>query len=386
MCIIIAKNKGVKPLDTAYFDRAWDANSHGGGVVWKEKNGEVMFQKGFMEKKDFLDKLKTLNKTDTAFIAHFRIKSVGDVKPENCHPFVLDHVTFAHNGTLSIKPFDGKTDSETFGLACLKDKTIEWIKDNQLLIEMALGHSKFAIMDNETGEIVILNKEYGKERDGAWFSNESAFPPAKPVVSPKDWWQQPNYSGGYFSASMFLSRRDFGTKMYNPGKIYAFSKNYKAWVNKETGDFYLPWGSPKQMVIDRRGLMRVSPEQEIPADFPNKKYGKNCMELQIINSGQRMLADLLTSYHKTEYQTWADRDDEETNIHSLNIVLNAMRRLVRAGKEICSETLTDFIGHIPVSSYRKYGLREMTQDWIVSVLDDLTPKPVETRPVLPAKA
>lgn len=386
MCIIIAKNKGVKPLDTAYFDRAWDANSHGGGVVWKEKNGEVMFQKGFMEKKEFLDKLKTLNKTDTAFIAHFRIKSVGEVKPENCHPFVLDHVTFAHNGTLSITPFEGKTDSETFGLACLKDKTFDWIKDNQLLIEMALGHSKFAIMDNETGEIVILNKEYGKERDGAWFSNESAFPPAKPVIYPQKWWEQPNYSGGYSGASIFLARRDFGTKMYNPGKIYTFSKPDKAWVNKDTGDFYLPWGFPKQFVIDRRGLARVSPEQEIPADYPNKKYGKNCMELQIINSGQRMLADLLTSYHKTEYQSWDDRDDEETNIHSLNIVLNAMRRLVRAGKEICSETLTDFIGHIPATSYRQYGLREVTQDWIDSILDDLTPKPVETRPALPAKA
>ena len=385
MCIIITKDKGVKPLDAAYFDRAWDANSHGGGVVWKEKGGEVMFQKGFMEKKEFLDKLKTLNKTDTAFIAHFRIKSVGDVKPENCHPFVLDHVTFAHNGTLSIKPFEGKTDSETFGLACLKDKTIDWIKDNQLLIEMALGHSKFAIMDNETGEIVILNKEYGKERDGAWFSNESAFP-AKPVIYPQKWWEQPNYSGGYSGASIFLAKRDFGTKMYNPGKLYTFSKPYKAWVNKDTGEFYLPWGFPKQFVIDRRGLARVSPEQEIPADYPNKKYGRNCMELQIINSGQRMLADLLSSYHKTEFQSWDDRDEEETNIHSLNIVLNAMRRLVRAGKEICSETLTDFIGHIPASSYRKYGLREITQDWVVSIVDDLTPKPVETRPALPAKA
>lgn len=382
MCIIITKDKGVKPLDAAYFDRAWDANSHGGGVVWKEKDGEVMFQKGFMDKKEFLAKLKTLNKTDTAFIAHFRIKSVGEVKPENCHPFVLDHVTFAHNGTLSITPFDGKTDSETFGLACLKDKTIDWIKDNQLLIEMALGHSKFAIMDNETGEIVILNKEYGKEQDGAWFSNESAFP-VKPVVYQKNWWQQPNYSGNY---STYRAKSDFGSKVYNPGKMYSFSKQYKAWTNKDTGDFYVPWNFPKQLVIDRRGLARVSPEKEIPADYPSKKYGKNCLELQLINSGQKMLAELLLSYHKTEFQTWDDRDDEETNIHALNIVLNAMRRLVRAGKRICIETLTDFIGYIPVSTYRKYGLREIVQDWIDSVLDELNPKTVETKPALPVQA
>lgn len=384
MCIIIAKDKGVKPLDSAYFDRAWDANSHGGGVVWKEKNGAVMFQKGFMDKKTFLDKLEKLNKKDTAFIAHFRIKSVGDVKPENCHPFVLDHVTFAHNGTLSITPFEGKTDSETFGLAVLKDKTIDWIKDNQLLIEMALGHSKFAIMDNETGEIVILNKEYGKERDGAWFSNESAFP-AKPVIYPEKWWEQPGYCGSNYN-TQYLARGDFGTKMYNPGVSYIFSKIKKAWVDKSNGKFYTPWNFPPQLVIDRRGLGRVTPEKEIPADYPSKKYTKDCMELCIINSGQKMLADLLTNYHSTAYQTWDDREEEEINIHALNIVLNAMRRLIRAGKEICSETLNDFIGEIPTKSYPKYGIGEMVQDWIDSILDELNPKTVETKPALPVQA
>ena len=99
-----------------------------------------------------------------------------------------------------------------------------------------------------------------------------------------------------------------------------------------------------------------------------------------------MLADLLTNYHSTAYQTWDDREEEEINIHALNIVLNAMRRLIRAGKEICSETLNDFIGEIPTKKYPKYGIGEMVQDWIDSILDELNPKPVETRPALPVKA
>ena len=52
MCIIIAKDAGVKALDKEYFERAWDNNSHGGGLVWKNEGEDVYFQKGFMKKED----------------------------------------------------------------------------------------------------------------------------------------------------------------------------------------------------------------------------------------------------------------------------------------------------------------------------------------------
>ena len=59
MCIIIAKDAGVKALDKEYFERAWDSNSHGGGLVWKNEGEDVYFQKGFMRKEDFLAKINT---------------------------------------------------------------------------------------------------------------------------------------------------------------------------------------------------------------------------------------------------------------------------------------------------------------------------------------
>ena len=60
MCIIIAKPAGVEPLDEGYFDRAWDHNGDGGGIVWKSpENEDAHIQKGFMKKEDMLEKLKT---------------------------------------------------------------------------------------------------------------------------------------------------------------------------------------------------------------------------------------------------------------------------------------------------------------------------------------
>ena len=63
MCIIIAKPAGVEPLDEGYFERAWNHNGDGGGVVWKSpENEDAHIQKGFMKKEEFLEKLKEINK------------------------------------------------------------------------------------------------------------------------------------------------------------------------------------------------------------------------------------------------------------------------------------------------------------------------------------
>ena len=106
-------------------------------------------KKGFMNKEEFLNLFLDINTKDTAFIAHFRIKSVGEVKPENCHPFVAKNVTYAHNGTLHIQPLRAKTDTETFGTVVFKNHTLNWIKENQFLIL----DRKLPLMDNKTGEI-----------------------------------------------------------------------------------------------------------------------------------------------------------------------------------------------------------------------------------------
>lgn len=360
MCIIIAKDAGVKALDKEYFERAWDNNSHGGGLVWKNEGEDVYFQKGFMKKEDFLAKIAEVNKETTSFIAHFRIKSVGEVKPENCHPFVMENVTFAHNGTLSIHPLDGMTDSETFGRAFLYDKDMAWIKEYKTLLEMALGTSKFAIMDNTTGEILILNKDYGEEKDGAWFSNKSAFP--KPVSTTPT-----TYYGGYGHG--YSSYRDYWDDDYTPG-----SYTYKAQANFGTKKFSIHaatydktqkvfvwnlskkiWAPPKYkepVSCDRRGLWKLN-QTVTPSDkLEDKVYAPNSVEINLISSYQRTLDKMLNEYHKNTFKTLEDRTCDEEEISALNTVLNCMRRLVSAKKAITMDTMLDFcISNIQREAY-----------------------------------
>ena len=357
MCIIIAKNKGVEPLDMGYFERAWDHNGDGGGIVWKSpENEDAHVQKGFMKKEDMIAKLKEINTKDNSFIAHFRIKSVGEVKPENTHPFVMDKVTFAHNGTItSLKPLEGKTDSETFGLAFLKNRSMKWIKENQLLLELALGSSKFAIMDNKTGEILILNKENGKEQDGAWFSNSSA---DKPTPLP----QTTTYSynrGGYLYdfddvAGRFKvkARSFFGTKSYTESLAeYSKDKGYWVYPSSERPTSTYPFSN--DVVVSRNGLWKINPEIKVEDFmFDSHKYKHRDVAYKIVQQMQRLLQRNLASYWKMTFDCNDDREEIEQDLSALNIVLDACRRFIRAGCELNLDNLYVFVtGSMTTSSY-----------------------------------
>lgn len=343
MCIIIAKNAGTPAIAQDYFERAWDNNSHGGGIVWKKKDGQVYIQKGFMDKQEMMNKLKEINEETTSFIAHFRIKSVGEIKPENCHPFNMDLVTFAHNGTLSIQPLEGKTDSETFGLAFLKNKPMSWIKEYQALLEMALGSSKFAIMDNENGEIFILNKDLGKERDGAWFSNSSAFEPEKPTYTPAAagsqgyWWGRHWY--GHNTA--YKPLMSFGTKNFTkPSATYRKDRGCFVW--SASAKPCSPYSYKYPVVIDKRGMYKIDNLIVPNPNFESKKYDKRSKELKVIAKYQSELQKMLSQYRFGEYETIYEREEREEDISALNTVLNCMRRLVGAQKVINATTLQEF--------------------------------------------
>lgn len=332
MCIIIAKPAGVERLNPDYFERAWTRNPDGGGLVWKEKNGEVTMQKGFMKKEEFLAKINELNQTDTAFIAHFRIKSVGAVCAENTHPFVFDHVTYAHNGTLGIKAFDGKTDSETFGLCFLKDKTLDWIKEYQVLLEMALGTSKFAIMDNETGEIFILNSDCGKERDGAWFSNDSAFPPATPVHTTQGYGRYYPYNSYDLDKTFSVKGlADWGTKRFSRPYAYVGDKNVWYYSSVKT-----PVAAPgyPTVRIHKRGFWIIDPNIPVPKEAENKTYNKNSPEVKVVENMQRTLYKSVADYHKATFDEQWDRDEAEAEMSAVYTVIKAMYAFIQAKKKI----------------------------------------------------
>ena len=381
MCVIIAKPKGVDPLNKEYFENAWNHNSHGGGVCWKTPEGEVMMQKGFMDKKEFLDKLDEINQKDNSFIAHFRIKSVGEVKPENTHPFVMDHVTFAHNGTISsLKPIEGKTDSETFGLCFLKNRSMKWIKENALLLELALGTSKFAIMDNKTGEIFVLNKEYGQEKDGAWFSNSSAFPYTPP--------KQTNFSSyaGYYN-SMYSgyssspttvndikANKLFGTKGFTyPYAEYDADKKCFVYTSTKT-PVYCAYLNAK-FVINRRGFWQITKDLEIPKEFldmPSELRRPTNRALGIFTSHMNKL---LREYYRGTYDSSIDRSEAEQEISALHTVLDICRRLIKAGKAVTEDAFDQLVfRYLTVANYGKSPYATFVSGYVEELLDTLYPE------------
>ena len=350
MCIIIAKNAGVEPLDEGYFERAWNHNGDGGGIVWKSPDNEdAHVQKGFMKKEDMLAKLKEINKKENSFIAHFRIKSVGDVKPENTHPFVMDKVTFAHNGTItSLRPLEGKTDSETFGLTFLKSRSMKWIKENQLLLELALGSSKFAIMDNKTGEIVILNKENGKEQDGAWFSNGSA-DEVKVITTRSNYdydFYDYNRSFAGGNNNEIKARRFFGTTSYTT-TFCEYVKDAGCWCYSQTKRPMSTFPFTDDVVVSRNGMYRLNkelqPTLESYPDFEKQTYKKKCPEYKIIATMQRELQHNLAEYWKMSFSDTDEREEFELDLSAQNLVLDAARRFIRNSIKLDYCDLTTFV-------------------------------------------
>jgi hypothetical protein len=87
MCVIMIANK-TRPTEEMV-KRAWDTNSHGAGIAWREGKGantEVVWEKGIME----LERIQELvAKVPRPFVVHFRIASVGGTKASLTHPFVV---------------------------------------------------------------------------------------------------------------------------------------------------------------------------------------------------------------------------------------------------------------------------------------------------------
>jgi len=378
MCIIIAKNAGVKRLDPEYFERAWNRNPDGGGLVWKKPDEEVKVQKGFMNKKDFLEKIDELNQDDIAFIAHFRIKSVGAVCAENTHPFTMDHVTYAHNGTLSIKPFEGKTDSETFGLCFLKDKTMDWIKEYKVLLEMALGTSKFAIMDNETGEILILNPECGKEKDGAWFSNDSAFVPAATsayVGYARHYWNDDDYNSPYTNDFKLLANKNFGTKRYTEQGVYV-GKDSCLYYKSSNRSVYCT-GYSDNVKRHKRGFMIIDPTIPVPKEAADKQYTTQSKEVKLAEALTKQLYKDVDEYHTTSFQSATDRSEAEYELSAKYTIIRVMHAFIRAKKVIDDKEFLSFCldntepdtwcgKHSPAYAYKEY-VKIFAED----VLDEL---------------
>ena len=93
MCVIIYKPEGAIVSDEL-FDRCWELFSHGGGyAVWDD--GRWVYEKGFMEKKEFYEAVKEfIHLENTRVVLHFRFATEDaegkrNILPEFTHPFEI---------------------------------------------------------------------------------------------------------------------------------------------------------------------------------------------------------------------------------------------------------------------------------------------------------
>ena len=190
MCIIVYKPQGIKLFEST-IKNCFVNNPDGAGFSYVE-NERVTIEKGFFTVDDFMAAY-TPHETKQA-VLHFRIKTHGDISPENCHPFqVTTNLVFAHNGTLWRMPSDTKkSDTWLFNELILQHlvhvygKKIIYDTKFKPLLEGYTSGSKLVFLDHK-GRVSILNEDGGTWADGCWFSNDSWKERVKYTYNSDDW-------------------------------------------------------------------------------------------------------------------------------------------------------------------------------------------------------
>lgn len=85
MCIIIYSKKGTQ-ITKEELKKTWQVNPDGGGYAVIE-NGNIHYEKGFMNFNKFYKSFKKYNTPEYEKVIHFRITSKGTTTKEQTHPF-----------------------------------------------------------------------------------------------------------------------------------------------------------------------------------------------------------------------------------------------------------------------------------------------------------
>ena len=176
MCVIIFKPKD-KELTRNELESAWDVNPDGAGFAYPEA-GAVVFQKAFMNKSYFIDRVMELQDKD--LLLHLRISTCAGVTPNGTHPYKLGNLNaikaktrnpvICMNGVISGQKLHKKQGVKLNDTASYildhKDAFNVINADILNLIEDNTG-SKWAVMKPEG---VILSNGFIEE-DGIYYSN-----------------------------------------------------------------------------------------------------------------------------------------------------------------------------------------------------------------------
>lgn len=191
MCLILAstaaKVRTVLLTTPGLLRDIYSSNPDGIGAMYITSKGKLRTPKVLPRTvEEAFAFIRQLPGDDRNLALHFRWKTHGAIDMENCHPYpiVQGQVHFMHNGVLAHGNKDDKSKSDTWHyaknvltpqLSLSPDlfKVPSWID----FIETDIGRgNRFVFMDN-TGEMVIANKDTGIEHDGVWFANTYAWSP-----------------------------------------------------------------------------------------------------------------------------------------------------------------------------------------------------------------
>ena len=192
MCIIAVKPIGEELMERRILENCFNYNSDGAGLMYN-LDGKVYIEKGYMNFKNFYNRLLELDKEiglkDRGLVMHFRITTSGGTSAQNCHPFSISNdervlkalnvttdIGVAHNGIIpSYVPKGGTlSDTQLFikdYLYYIKEENEDFLTNPSLLfaIEKTV-QSKLCFLDGE-GNVTTVGKFISE--DNYLFSNET---------------------------------------------------------------------------------------------------------------------------------------------------------------------------------------------------------------------
>lgn len=186
MCLIIANIDG-REVPEAFIRSAFVSNDDGFGVMYANEEGKLQIIRGLFGIDKILEIFKQLEAGEIPYVAHFRMRTHGEISESNCHPFPLVNqlggVGMAHNGCFSGEDFyyhPNKSDT-----ALMADKLVDDIEAGRIstrdffsenmptfkkLYSDNLSWSRVVFMNGD-GDINIHNEEDGAWINGVWYSN-----------------------------------------------------------------------------------------------------------------------------------------------------------------------------------------------------------------------
>lgn len=209
MCIAIYKPQG-KRIDWDSLREAERINDDGWGFAARTSRGHLIVRRGIDHFAGFQRAFEQF--IDHQCIIHFRIRTAGDIKKPNCHPFMVsDSLAVIHNGMVPIACNVKRALSDTWHFNELVLR--EFYKSNRsfwrraaykFVIEQMSGGSKFVFLRGD-GAYAIYNESLGHWLDGVWYSNRSyecrrvgyyTQPQSRPSYGPR--WERRQDGSGRF--------------------------------------------------------------------------------------------------------------------------------------------------------------------------------------------